>query len=121
VELIVRVSVPADAKTCKATVTIDAPTFGLGKETEQTVSIDPPPASDELVPPPASDELRWLLEPQKVGKWQIAVETQEYRATIPVVVTTPLGLSAFWSQIGTIAGVISTIALGALGLLIKRE
>jgi hypothetical protein len=112
VELIVGLSVPAYAKECEATVTIDAPTFGLGKETKQTVSI---------VPPPASDELRWLLEPEKVGKWQIAVETQEYRATIPVVVTTPLGLSAFWAQVGAIAGVASTIALGALGLLLKRE
>lgn len=113
-ELIVDLSVPPYAQECEATVTIDAPTFGLGKETKQTVSI---------VPPPASEERRWLLEPEKVGRWNIAVETTQDRdlLPIPVLVTTPLGLSAFWAQIGTIAGVVSTIALGALGLLLRRE
>jgi hypothetical protein len=111
-ELTVLLSVPSYAQECQATVTIDAPTFGLGKETKETVSIG---SSQKY------DERRWLLEPEKVGRWQIAVETQEDRASVPVVVTTPLGLSAFWAQVGTIAGVASTIALGALGLLLKRE
>ena len=105
-------SVPAYAQECQATVTIDAPTFGLGKETKETVSI----GSSQK-----SDVRQWLLEPEKVGRWEIAVETQEDRAIVPVVVTTPLGLSAFWAQVGAIAGVASTIALGALGLLLKRE
>jgi type II secretory pathway pseudopilin PulG len=113
-ELIVDLSVPSYAQECEDTVTIDAPTFGLGKDTRETVSI---------VPPPKSEERRWLLDPEKAGRWNIAVETREDRDVlpVPVSVTTPLGLSATWAQIGAIAGVASTIALGALGLLLKRE
>jgi hypothetical protein len=99
-ELIVDLSVPSYAKECEATVTIDAPTFGLGKETKEPVSI---------VPPPKSDERRWLLEPEKVGRGQIAVETKEGRKLVPVLVTIPLGLTALWAQVGAIAGVVSTI------------
>jgi hypothetical protein len=111
-ELIVSLSVPSDTQECHDTVTIDAPAFDLGKEPKRTVSI---------VSPPPSKKYRWLLEPKKVGSWSIAVETEQERLPVPVTVTTPLGFSAPWVQVGTIAGAVLTLALAALGLWLKRE
>jgi hypothetical protein len=93
-------------------LTIDAPTFGLGKVEKQSVTVDPPPNSDEE---------RWLLDPEKPGTWTIAVETEEDRELVPVAVTTPLGFSAIWVQIGTIAAAVATIALGALALVLRQR
>jgi hypothetical protein len=66
-ELQVTVSVPSNARECHETVTVDAPTFGLGKEPNQPVSI---------VRPRETHVARWLLDPEKPGRWTIAVETK---------------------------------------------
>jgi hypothetical protein len=110
-ELIVVVSVPSYAQECHDNVTVDAPTFGLGKKPEQSV---------DVVPPAKSDTERWLLEPEKPGSWNVAVETQEDRERLPMAVTTPLGFSAAWVQIGAIVGAVSAIALGVLTLILRR-
>jgi hypothetical protein len=110
-ELIVDLSVPSHARECHDTVTIDAPTFSMGKEPEQTVSV---------VPPPKSDAQHWLLEPEKVGVWKIAVETKEERDIVSLIVTTPLGFSAIWVQAGVIAAGVTTLLLGALAIILRR-
>jgi hypothetical protein len=110
-ELIVDLSVPSHARECHDTVTIDAPTFSMGKEPEQTVSV---------VPPPKSDAQHWLLEPEKVGVWKIAVETKEERDIVSLIVTTPLGFSAIWVQAGVIAAGVTTLVLGALAIILRR-
>jgi hypothetical protein len=104
-ELQVTVSVPSNARECHDTVTVDAPTFGLGKEANQPVSV---------VRPQETQLARWLLDPEKPGRWTIAVETKRDRALVPVAVTTPLGFPATWVQAGALFAGAATVIFGVL-------
>jgi hypothetical protein len=103
--------VPLNAQECHDTVTIDAPTFGLGKEATQSISVGCPQESHVV---------RWLLDPEKPGKWVIAIETKEDREVVPVTVTSALGFPATWSQAGAIFAGAATVLLGVLGLIFRR-
>jgi hypothetical protein len=41
-----------------------------------------------------------LLDPEKPGSWNIAVEAKRDRELVPVAVTTALGFTALWVQAG---------------------
>jgi hypothetical protein len=102
-ELLVTLAVPSNARECHDTVTVDAPTFGLGKEATRPVSV---------VRPQKSYIARWLLDPEKPGSWNIAVETKKDRELVPVAVTTPLGFTATWIQVGAFLAGAATSYLG---------
>jgi hypothetical protein len=107
-ELLVTLSMPSNARECQDTVTVDAPTFGLGKEATQPVSI---------VRPQESHVVRWLLDPEKPGSLSIAVETKKDRELVPVAVTTPLGFTATWVQAGALISGAATVIFGVLAFL----
>jgi hypothetical protein len=111
-ELQVTVSVPSNARECHDTVTIDAPTFGLGKEARQPISV---------VRPEETHVARWLLDPEKPGRWNIAVETDRDRELVPVAVTTPLGFPATWVQAGAFIAGAATIIFGVLAFLRRGQ
>ena len=92
-ELLVTLAVPSNARECRDTVTIDAPTFQLGKEATRPVSVTRPQEPYKA---------RWLLDPEKPGRWTIAVETKRERVVVPIAVTTPLGFPAAWVQAGAL-------------------
>jgi hypothetical protein len=110
-ELTVTLSIPTNARECRAKVTVDAPTFSLGKEAEQSMSV---------VPPEKTATEQWLLDPSKPGAWNIAVETEVERKLVPVGVTTPLGFSAQWTQAGAIVGATVVAVCGVLTLVLRR-
>jgi hypothetical protein len=107
-ELLVTLAVPSNARECRDTVTVDAPTFGLGKAATQPVAV---------VRPQESQRARWLLDPEKPGTWNIAVETTRDRELVPVAVTTPLGFTATWAQAGALIAGVATIIFGVLHFL----
>jgi len=107
-ELLVTLAVPSNARECHDTVTVDAPTFGMGKEATQP---------DSVVRPDESYVARWLLDPEKPGRWVIAVETKKERELVPVAVTTPLGFTATWIQAGAILAGSASIVFGVLAFL----
>jgi len=107
-ELRVTLFVPSNAQECHDTVTIDAPTFGLGKEATQSVSV---------VRPQESYAARWLLDPEKPGRWSIAVETKQDRVVIPVLITTSLGFPAQWVDAATFFVGLASLAFGLIAML----
>jgi hypothetical protein len=111
-ELRVTLSVPSNAQECHDTVTIDAPTFGLGKEATQSVSV---------VRPQESYAARWLLDPEKPGRWSIAVETKQDRVVIPVLITTSLGFPAQWVDGATLFFSLASLVFGFIGIVSSRQ
>jgi hypothetical protein len=107
-QLRVTLFVPSNAQECHDTLTIDAPTFGLGKEATQSVSV---------VRPQESYAARWLLDPEKPGRWSIAVETKQDRVVIPVLITTSLGFPAQWVDAATFFVGLASLAFGLIAML----
>jgi hypothetical protein len=60
---------------------------------------------------------RWLLDPEKPGSWNIAVEAKRDRELVPVAVTTALGFTALWVQAGAFLAGAAAVLFGFFALL----
>jgi hypothetical protein len=53
-----------------------------------------------------------LLDPEKPGSWNIAVEAKRDRELVPVAVITALGFTALWVQAGAFLAGAAAVLFG---------